>query len=427
MERMTDLNRIIDDEYCGQILKENYSEPLKKRVSYCIESFRAFAETGNPAIPYIAAWQEEDKKIVWYEFVSRPFWELLGCRPREAAEKFRNSVVCRNIYKYFDIDTGIRKEIISRRELDGARKQLRGEGKASGTIEAVYKLSLEKNGAIWLKDQATVEIHERDGICLSLGCLTIVTKEMEAEDELEKHRSHLKELVQQRTVELTDTNLKLKQEIEERKRAEESLRQSYDKLQKTMDEIIQAMSMTVEVRDPYTAGHQRRATELAMAIAGEMGLSDHRIKGIQMAGLIHDMGKISVPAEILSKPGKLSNAEFQLIKNHPRIAYEILKEIEFPWPVDDIVFQHHERMDGSGYPLGLMGEETLLESRILSVADVVETVTSHRPYRPGLGIEKALEEISFHRGVLYDPDVVDACLRLFAGKIFTFHAGFPRE
>jgi HD-GYP domain-containing protein (c-di-GMP phosphodiesterase class II) len=412
---MDDFNRVEDGEYCGQILNENYSPALKRRVSHCIECFRAFAETGNPAIPYISAWQEEDKKIIWYEFVSGAFLELLECQPKEAADKFRNSVIGRHIYKYFNIDPGIRKEIISGRELNGARKQLRHEGKTSGIIEAVYKVSLEKKGVIWLKDQATVEIHEQDGICLSLGCLTVVSKEMEAEDELEKHRNRLEELVQKRTVELTDANSKLKQEIEERKRAEESLQQSYNKLQKTMDGIIQAMSMTVEVRDPYTAGHQRRATELAMAIAREMGLSEHRIKGIQMAGLIHDMGKICVPAEILSRPGKLSDAEFQLIKNHPQIAYEILKEIDFPWPVDKIVLQHHERIDGSGYPQGLRGEETLLEAKILSVADVVETVASHRPYRPGLGIEKALEEISHHRGVLYDPDVVDACLKLLAG------------
>ena len=135
-----------------------------------------------------------------------------------------------------------------------------------------------------------------------------------------------------------------------------------------------------------------------------------------MAGLIHDMGKISIPASILSKPGKLNSAEFELIRRHPHVAYEILKEIDFPWPVDKIVLQHHERFDGSGYPNGLAGEQTLLEARILSVADVVETITSHRPYRPGLGLDKALEEISLHRGVLYDPLVVDTCLSLFREK-----------
>jgi HD-GYP domain-containing protein (c-di-GMP phosphodiesterase class II) len=139
-----------------------------------------------------------------------------------------------------------------------------------------------------------------------------------------------------------------------------------------------------------------------------------------MAGLIHDMGKISVPAGILSKPGKLNSAEFELIRRHPHVAYEILKEIEFPWPVDKIVLQHHERFDGSGYPNGLIGDETLLEARILSVADVVETISSHRPYRPGLGIDRALEEIDLYRGLLYDASVVDSCLSLFRKDRFRF-------
>jgi len=261
-----------------------------------------------------------------------------------------------------------------------------------------------------------VETFEKDGICLSLGCLTVVSKEMKAEDEIKKHRDLLENLVQVRTAALTKTNEKLKQEIKEREEAELKLQQSYQKLQSTMDGIIQAMSLTVEERDPYTAGHQKRAAGLAISIASSMGLDDHRIKGLEMAGLIHDMGKISIPASILSKPGKLNPAEFELIRRHPHVAYEILKGIDFPWPVDKIVLQHHERFDGSGYPNGLVGEQTLLEARILSVADVVETITSHRPYRPGLGIDKALEEISLHRGVLYDPRVVDTCLSLFREK-----------
>ena len=180
------------------------------------------------------------------------------------------------------------------------------------------------------------------------------------------------------------------------------------------------MSLTAEKRDPYTAGHQKRTTELAMALAGELGLSDHQIKGIQMAGLIHDMGKISIPAEILSKPAKLNEVEIQLVRRHPQAAFEILKKIDFPWPVDLIVLQHHEKMDRSGYPQGLAGEDILLEAKILCVADVVESIESHRPYRPGLGIDKALEEISKNRGILFDPDVVDACLRLFKEKNFQY-------
>jgi HD-GYP domain-containing protein (c-di-GMP phosphodiesterase class II) len=419
MESILDLNCIASPDYCGCILSGDYSVELKKRVAEYIDHYRGFEDTGSAAILYIAAWQGGKEKI-WYEYAGERFMQLLGCENSEVAEVFRNSIIDRRIYKDLDVDVGIRKEVKNRKELSDAREKLREEGKKAGTIEAVYKLSVNNNGAIWLKDQATVEIYEQDGICLSLGFLTIVSKEMEAEDELKKHHDQLEEIVHERTAELTKLNDQLKQEIAERNLAEEKLQQSYAKLQKNLDEIVHAMSLTAEKRDPYTAGHQKRTTELAMALAGEMGLCEHQIKGVQMAGLIHDMGKISIPAEILSKPGKLNEVEIQLVRRHPQAAFEILKEIDFPWPVDLIVLQHHEKMDCSGYPQGLAGEEILLEARILCVADVVESIESHRPYRPGLGIDKALEEISKNRGILFDQDVVDACLRLFNEKGFQY-------
>ena len=189
-----------------------------------------------------------------------------------------------------------------------------------------------------------------------------------------------------------------------------------DKLQRGLQDTVQAIAATVEVRDPYTAGHQRRVAELAAAIGGEMDLPHERIYAIHLAGIVHDLGKISIPAEILSKPGKLSKIEYELIQQHPQAGYEILKGIEFPWPIAEFVLQHHERMDGSGYPQSLKGEAIHLESRILAVADVVEAIASHRPYRPSLGIEAALEEIGKKRGVQFDADVVDAALRLFREK-----------
>jgi len=206
----------------------------------------------------------------------------------------------------------------------------------------------------------------------------------------------------------------------EHQRAKDQLEQNLEKLRKTLGGIIQAMALTVEARDPYTAGHQRRVSDLARTIAKEMGLSQDQIDGIRMAGIIHDLGKISIPAEILSKPGRIGEYEFGIIKTHPKVGYEILKEIEFPWPVAQIVLQHHERMNGSGYPQGLFGDEILLEARILGVADVIEAMASHRPYRPALGINKALEEISQNKGILYDPQVVDACLKLFIKKGYKF-------
>jgi putative nucleotidyltransferase with HDIG domain len=180
------------------------------------------------------------------------------------------------------------------------------------------------------------------------------------------------------------------------------------------------MASLVEVRDPYTAGHQQRVAKLATAIARELSLSEERIEGIGVAGTLHDIGKISIPAEILSKPGRLRKSEFDLVKDHAEIGYSLLKAIEFSRPVAQIVLQHHERTDGSGYPNGLSGKNILIEARIMGVADVIESMSSHRPYRPAFSIDKALLEIILKKGVLYDPEVVDACVRLFNEKGFVF-------
>jgi len=198
------------------------------------------------------------------------------------------------------------------------------------------------------------------------------------------------------------------------------LQQNYQKTKRAMNATIETMSKIVEAKDPYTAGHQQRVHQLAIAIAKELNFSEDKIEGIRIASLIHDIGKIGLPTEILSKPTKLSDIEFSLIKEHPQIGYNILKSIDFSYPVAKIVLQHHERLDGSGYPNHLKGDKIFLEARIIGVADVVEAMSSHRPYRPALGIEKALEEISQNRGILYDPEVVDICLNLFKEKGFKF-------
>ena len=202
-------------------------------------------------------------------------------------------------------------------------------------------------------------------------------------------------------------------DISERKRAEE-------RLKKTMDATIETVSKIIEVKDPYTSGHQQRVSQLATAIAKELNLSPDKIEGIRIASLIHDIGKIGVPTEILSKTTTLSDIEFSLIKEHSQIGYDILKPIDFSYPVAQIVLQHHEKIDGSGYPNKLKGDEILLEAKIICVADVVEAMSSHRPYRPALGIDAALEEISQNKGILYDPEVVDTCIRLFKEKDFEF-------
>ena len=209
-------------------------------------------------------------------------------------------------------------------------------------------------------------------------------------------------------------------DITERMQGEEALRQSMERLLKATNGIIDVIALSVETRDPYTAGHQRRVSSLACAIAQEINLPSLAIDNIRMAGIIHDIGKISVPAEILSKPTKLTDIEFSLIKIHPQSGYDILKEVELPYPIASIVLQHHERLNGSGYPHGLKGNQILLETNIIAVADVVEAISSHRPYRPAKGIDAALEEIEQNKGILYDAEVVEVCLKLFREKGFRF-------
>ncbi len=223
-------------------------------------------------------------------------------------------------------------------------------------------------------------------------------------------------------------DLLMVRDITERKRVELELKNTLGRLHKIIGATVQAIASAVESRDPYTAGHQKRVADLARTIATEMGLPRDTIEGLRTAGAIHDLGKLSIPAEILSKPSKLSDIEFALIKTHPQGGFEILKDISFPWPVARIVLEHHERMDGSGYPRGLKGEEILVESRILGVADVVEAIASHRPYRPAKGVEAALQEIAANSGTLYDPEVVGACLRVFEkGYQFAGPDGKPVE
>jgi putative nucleotidyltransferase with HDIG domain len=213
-----------------------------------------------------------------------------------------------------------------------------------------------------------------------------------------------------------DGILAIAEDVTERRRAEIDLKESYEKLHRTMEQTIQALSVTLGKRDPYTSTHQQRVTQLACAIALEMELTDNQVSGMRVAAILHDIGKIYVPSEILTKPTKLSAAEFGIIKTHPKAGYDILASIEFPWPVATIVLQHHEKLDGSGYPSSLKGDQILLEARILCVADIIEAMSSDRPYRPALGLNMALDEIVQNRGIKFDPLVVDACVRLIQDK-----------
>jgi response regulator RpfG family c-di-GMP phosphodiesterase len=241
-----------------------------------------------------------------------------------------------------------------------------------------------------------------------LGAVDYVTKPYQREELLARMRTHL---------ELHRLRHHLSEMVEERTR---SLRESEQKLKSSLLDSISAISATVEMRDPYTAGHQRRVAQLATAIAVELGMPEQQVEGLYLASVVHDVGKVKIPAEILSKPGKLTEVERALIQQHAQAGYDILKSVDFPWPIAQFVLQHHERMDGSGYPNGLRGEAILPEARIIALADVIEAMASHRPYRPSLGIEATLAEIASQRGTLYDSDAVDAALRLFREKNYAF-------
>lgn len=217
---------------------------------------------------------------------------------------------------------------------------------------------------------------------------------------------------------LSVNTLSLMRELKNKIEQEDKIKQYANQLELTFMKMVQLATTLSEMRDPYTAGHEGRVALIAVAIGREMGLDERRVEGLNVGGHLHDLGKMAIPAEILAKPTKLNDVEYALIKMHPQAGYDVLKDIGFPWPVDQIALQHHERIDGSGYPNGLKGDEILLEARILAVSDVVESMSSHRPYRAGLGLDKALEEIARGRGTVYDQNVVDCCLRLFREKGF---------
>ena len=209
---------------------------------------------------------------------------------------------------------------------------------------------------------------------------------------------------------LNRQHIKLEEEISKRIEVEKIMIKNIDYLKNTMKGMIQTLSLVVEAKDPYTAGHQKNVAGISVAIAKKMELKDDQIEGIRMAASIHDLGKIQTPSEILSKPGKITENEFELIKLHPEVGYEILKGIDFPWPIAEIIYQHHEKIDGSGYPNGLRNNDILLESKIISVADIVEAMSSHRPYRAALGIDVAIDELLDKKGTSFDTKIVDACV-----------------
>jgi HD-GYP domain-containing protein (c-di-GMP phosphodiesterase class II) len=300
-------------------------------------------------------------------------------------------------------------------ELARRSKELVQKAVAAGRVEA-FDIQLRHGGqTAWY--EVRVAVHGRNEV---LAAARDVTVRREAEEALRRHGADLEAKVQQQSNELNQLKEAFENQVTLLSQEEDILKSSFSKLERLLEGTIGAIATIVQKKDPYTAGHQQRVSQLACAIGREMGLSTEQLRVLRIASLLHDVGKVFIPAEFLAKPGKLTEAEFSMIKSHPDADYQILKTIDFSCAIADIVRQHHERLDGSGYPLGLKGDAIHLESKIIAVADVVEAMVSDRPHRPASGIDAALKEIEDGKGRLYDPDAVDACVKLFREGNFTF-------
>jgi len=330
-------------------------------------------------------------------FVNKIFEKVTGQRPEEYYGKPFVSLF---------------NEEDQKKIMDTFTKTLKGES-------TQYELCFKNTGIVCEYKNFPLR-NEKGQIIGITGIARDITSRKQIEEGLRVLNESLEKRVVEHTAKLVVVNEELMEEINNRKRREEEFKQSIKKLQKSMRGIIQTLSVAIESKDSYAIGHQKRVAKLARCIAEEMGLSKDRIEGVTIAASLHDIGKISIPTEILNKSDQLSEDEFNMIKSHPRLGYDILNEIEFPHPIAQIVLQHHERLDGSGYPSSLSGKDILLEAKILSVADVIDAMLSPHPYRPAFGLDKVLDEISRNRGILYDFNVVYACLVVFNEKGFKF-------
>jgi putative nucleotidyltransferase with HDIG domain len=292
----------------------------------------------------------------------------------------------------------------------------------SFAIDASSFCDQKKAGQILWSGPWEEKLETGENITLEAGALYLDNSEILLIRALFENGSTYKEILQNAREELIAFE-KLTLLEKEMERYSDYLEQEVQnrtlQVRKTLSGVIEAIAVITEMRDPYTAGHQQRVAKLACAIAREMGLSEDKIEGLRIAGALHDIGKIYIPAEILCKPGELTALEIAMLHAHSQAGYDILQNIDFPWPISQVVLQHHENIDGSGYPAGLSGDKILLKAKILRVADVLESMASHRPYRPTLGIEKALAEIELNSGIFYDVNVVNICLKLFKEKGYT--------
>ncbi len=392
------LMRIMDDlrsvkfylktSYHGRILREGYSLALQRYVRSAIARFARLDALGLSVIPYISAWNE-GKSNIWYEYCGHQLPLLLSCSPAHVAEELRQHVVDRSTYNIPDISDKIAQEVINQQEMFRARNKLRNEVKKSGLVEAIYQIVPETGRPFWLKDQANIEIYANDGICLSLGLLFLVTKEMQTEknlretkEELQRHKNYLKSLVQSRTKELKSTQL----------------------------EIVYRLARAAEYRDKWTGRHISKISNYCTIIGRSIGLSDRKNTLLFQASPMHDIGKIGISDQILLKPGRLTTDEFQVMKSHSRIGANLLSDpnSDLLKVAKNIALSHHEKWDGSGYPRGLKGTEIPLAGRITAVCDVFDALTSRRPYKDPWPLDKAISELKLYAGSHFDPRLVKA-------------------
>jgi putative two-component system response regulator len=390
MAKEVDYNWELERDYGGRILRGRYSERLKRKAAEYIALFQKFNTPANPTIPYISAWEEGGNHI-WYEFVGTRLLCLLNCNSRDAARMFGECVATRCSFGY-QAEEALVREFLKADEIQGIRQKLRRESQEKGIVEAVYQLVLPSGKSVWLKDQATVEHYDGDNICLSLGTLTFVTKEMQA-------------------VELT---IKTEEEHRNYKALlENQLREQNKRIWQMQLDMVYRLARASELRDAATGYHITKVGHYCQILGKAAGIKGDHLKLLYHASPLHDVGKIGIAEAILQKPAKLTPVEFEQMKGHSVIGAKLLSgnNSGLLKVARLMALSHHERWDGTGYPFGLSGGQIPLAARIAAICDVFDALTSDRPYKQAWGIDASVAEIEKGRGKHFDPQLLDLFLK----------------
>lgn len=391
MADQDNFDRVNDSDYCGRILKGNFSETLKKKVSDYIAIFQKFNTLGNPIIPYISAWSAISHSDIWFEFAGSRLFNLLNCDPCDAAQMFGRCVTTRCSFSD-QAENDLAREILSAQEMKAIRQKLRWESQKKGAVEAVYQLSLPSGKTVWLKDQATVEHYKSDNICLSLGFLTFVTREMNAAE------------------------LKIKTNGEQQQYKillENQIRQQNKKIWQLQLDVMYRLTQVSGLRDAVTGYHITKIGHYCRVLGKSAGIRGNKLKLLYYASPLHDVGKIGIDEAILKKPAKLTPFEFEQMKNHTIVGAKLLSgnNSDLLKIARMMALSHHERWDGSGYPFGLSRQEIPLVGRIVSICDVFDALTSERPYKKACRMDASIAEIERGRGKQFDPQLADLFLK----------------